>query len=68
VVEDGVTGFLVKPNNNADLTEKMERMLNLSEAERREMGSKSREKVIREFDERWVLKEYDAMLTRVGLQ
>jgi Glycosyl transferases group 1. len=30
VVEDGVTGFLVKPNNNADLTEKMERMLNLS--------------------------------------
>jgi hypothetical protein len=46
----------------------MERMLNLSEAERREMGSKSREKVIREFDERWVLKEYDAMLTRVGLQ
>jgi glycosyltransferase involved in cell wall biosynthesis len=68
VVEDGVTGFLVKPNNNADLTEKMERMLNLSEAERREMGSKSREKVIREFDERLVLKEYDAMLTRVGLQ
>jgi glycosyltransferase involved in cell wall biosynthesis len=68
VVDDGVTGFLVKPNNSADLTEKMERMLNLSEAERREMGSKSREKVIREFDERWVLKEYDAMLTRVGLQ
>ena len=67
VVEDGVTGFLVKPNNNADLTEKMERMLNLSEAERRNMGMKAREKVIREFDERWVLKEYDAMLTRVGL-
>ena len=67
VVDDGVTGFLVKPNNNADLTEKMERMLNLSEAERRNMGMKAREKVIREFDERWVLKEYDAMLTRVGL-
>jgi len=67
VVDDGVTGFLVKPNNSADLTEKMERMLNLSEAERRNMGMKAREKVIREFDERWVLKEYDAMLTRVGL-
>ncbi len=68
VVEDGVTGFLVKPNNSADLADKMERMLNLSEAERREMGKKAREKVIREFDERLVLKEYDAMLTRVGLQ
>ncbi len=68
VVEDGVTGFLVKPNNSADLREKMERMLNLSEAERREMGRKSREKIIREFDERLVLKEYDAMLTRVELQ
>ncbi len=68
VVEDGVTGFLVKPNNSADLAEKMERMLSLSEAERREMGRKSREKIIREFDERLVLKEYDAMLTRVGLQ
>jgi len=68
VVDDGVTGFLVKPNNSADLTEKMERMLNLSEAERRNMGMKAREKVIREFDEQFVLKEYDAMLTRFGLQ
>jgi len=67
VVDDGVTGFLVKPNNSADLADKMERMLNLSEAERREMGKKAREKIIREFDERLVLKEYDAMLTRVGL-
>ncbi len=68
VVEDGVTGFLVKPNNSEDLAEKMERMLNLSETERQEMGRKSREKIIREFDERLVLKEYDALLTRVGLQ
>ncbi len=67
VVEDGVTGFLAKPNNSAHLAEKMEQMLNLSETERQEMGKKSREKVIREFDERLVLQEYDAMLTRLRL-
>ncbi len=67
VVEDGVTGFLVKPNNSADLAEKMEAMLNLSEAARLEMGKKSREKVIRQFDERLVLNEYDAMLKRLKL-
>ncbi|MFQ3609320.1 MAG: glycosyltransferase family 4 protein [Chloroherpetonaceae bacterium] len=67
VVEDGVTGFLVKPNNSAHLAEKMEAMLNLSEAERANMGKKSREKVIREFDERLVLNEYAAMLNRLNL-
>lgn len=67
VVEDGATGFLSKPNNSADLAEKMEAMLNLSEAARLEMGKKSRQKVIRQFDERLVLNEYDAMLKRLKL-
>lgn len=67
VVEDGVTGFLAKPNDAKSLAEKMEAMLNLPEATRLEMGKKAREKVIREFDERLVLQEYDAMLKRFGL-
>ncbi|MCS6988162.1 MAG: glycosyltransferase family 4 protein [Chloroherpetonaceae bacterium] len=67
VVEDGVTGFLAKPNDVASLAEKMEAMLNLPESARLEMGRKAREKAIREFDERLVLQEYDAMLKRFGL-
>lgn len=67
VVEDGATGFLAKPNDAQSLAEKMEAMLNLPETARLEMGKKAREKVIREFDERLVLQEYDAMLKRFGL-
>ncbi|MGQ9806349.1 MAG: glycosyltransferase family 4 protein [Chlorobiales bacterium] len=67
VVEDGVTGFLAKPNNSAHLAEKMEAMLNLSESARLEMGKKARQKVVREFSEQLVLNEYDALLTRLNL-
>lgn len=58
VVDDGVTGFLVRVRDAADLADKMERMLSLSEAERRAMGLRGREKMIREFDERIVIERY----------
>ena len=58
VVDDGATGFLVKVRDSADLAEKMERMIQLTEGERTAMGLCGRAKVIREFDERIVIREY----------
>jgi glycosyltransferase involved in cell wall biosynthesis len=58
VVDDGVTGFLCKLRDAGDLADKMLRMLRLSEDERREMGTRGREKMICEFDERIVLDKY----------
>jgi glycosyltransferase involved in cell wall biosynthesis len=58
VVEDGATGFLVKVRDARDLADKMERMIRLTESERVAMGLRGREKMIREFDERIVIREY----------
>ena len=58
VVDDGVNGLLCKPRDYRDLVDKMEKMLNLSEEERIKMGKRGREKIIREFDERIVIKKY----------
>jgi len=41
-----------------DLAKKMEQMLNLSPAQRKEMGKKGREKMIREFDKKIVIQKY----------
>jgi glycosyltransferase involved in cell wall biosynthesis len=57
-VEDGVTGFLVKPRNPRDLADKMRRMLGLSPEERDAMGQRGRDKMCREFDERIVIDSY----------
>lgn len=65
VVEEGVTGFLVKPRDAADLAEKMERMLALTPAARADMGRHGREKMEREFDERIVIGAYLEVLKEV---
>ena len=58
VVNDGVTGYLVRPRDVADLIDKLERMLQLDSRERTEMGRRAREKMLREFDERIVIEQY----------
>lgn len=58
VIDEGVNGFLCKPKNAQDLADKMERMINLPEAERIHMGQQGREKMLREFDERIVIQRY----------
>ena len=57
-VEDGVTGYLCRPRDAGDLTEKMRLMLALSPGQRADMGRRGREKMIREFDERAVIERY----------
>lgn len=57
-VEDGVTGFLCKVKDSNDLAEKMKQMFLLSCEERKEMGKKARQKIIKEFDKEIVINAY----------
>jgi glycosyltransferase involved in cell wall biosynthesis len=58
VVDDGISGYLCKPCNAADLAEKMIQMLGLSATERSGMGRRGRDKVVQEFNEAIVIRKY----------
>ena len=58
VVDDGVNGYLCEPRNSEDLINKIKTFLLLSPEERRQMGRNGRKKIIREFDEEIIIKEY----------
>ena len=58
VVEDGVNGFVVKQKDSADLIEKIEKFISLSNEERKLMGLSGREKVEKEFDRNIVIEAY----------
>lgn len=58
IVEDGVTGFIVKERDTRDLVCKIEKFLAMSYEERREMGLAGRRKVKREFDREIVVQAY----------
>lgn len=66
VVEDGVNGLLCRARDAADLADKMERIGEMSAAERETMGRAGRAKVIREFDERIVLERYLEAVARIA--
>ena len=57
-VDDGVTGFLVKPRDAVSLIEGVERFLALPYEDKQKMGRQAREKVEREFDREIVVKAY----------
>jgi glycosyltransferase involved in cell wall biosynthesis len=65
VVEDGVNGLLCRVRDADDLADKMEQMIALSADERTEMGRRGREKVEREFDERFVIDAYLRVIREV---
>jgi glycosyltransferase involved in cell wall biosynthesis len=58
VVEDGVNGFLCEKEDALDLADKMEKIIQLTHAERIQMGKRGREKVVKEFDEPIVNNKY----------
>jgi glycosyltransferase involved in cell wall biosynthesis len=58
VVVDGENGMLCEAKNSIDLASKMNKMLLLSEHQRRLMGKKGRLKMEQEFDEKIVIKKY----------
>ncbi len=57
-VDDKITGFLCKVKDAKDLAEKIEKMYLLSEKDRKTMGKKGREKIIKEFDKQIVINAY----------
>ena len=61
-VDEGKTGFLVKPRDSEALYDAMKRFLALSPEERRQMGEASREKIEKEFDKKMVVRETLAAL------
>ena len=58
VVDDGINGFLCKPKDKASLARSIKKMIDLTYKEREEMGERGREKVAREFDEKFVIDRY----------
>jgi glycosyltransferase involved in cell wall biosynthesis len=58
IVDDGINGLLCRVRDGKDLAEKMKLMINYSASQRQLMGQKGREKMIREFDKKLVIKIY----------
>ena len=65
VVEDGFNGFLCKPRDYRDLFEKMEKMVELDENERKKLGNNGREKIKREFDQNIVIAKYEKVINEL---
>ena len=57
-VDDGVNGYLFKVKDASDLTEKVERFINLPYEEKVRMGQAARRKMEREFDRQVVIDAY----------
>lgn len=58
IVEDGINGYIVKQNDSSDVIDKIERFLNLTHEEKKQMGLNGRAKVGREFDRKQVVQAY----------
>ena len=58
IVENGVSGFLVKQQDSQDLIKIIEKFLSLNREERLKMGLAARQKVEKEFDRNIVIKKY----------
>ena len=58
IVEDGVTGYIIKPKDQDDLKSRMVDFIKLPYAEKCRMGQYAREKVAREFDREIVTRAY----------
>lgn len=66
IVDDGVNGYVIRERDTQDLVTKIERFLNCSWEERRQMGLAGRKKVEREFDREIVIKKYIDELKRIS--
>lgn len=57
-VDDGVSGYVVKPQDANDVAEKIRKFISLSHDEKKAMGEAGRRKMERQFDRRIVLDAY----------
>lgn len=58
VVDNNINGFLCEVKSSSDLVIQIEKMINLSSEDRKQMGLKSREKIVNEFEEQIVIDKY----------
>lgn len=58
IINQGETGFVFEVKNIADLTQKVQCFIDLSEQEKIQMGQKARKKVEQEFDRKMVINSY----------
>ena len=65
VVEDGVTGFLIKQCDSIDLIDKIERFIALPYSKKKEMGMRARNKVELQFNREIVINAYLEELSKV---
>jgi glycosyltransferase involved in cell wall biosynthesis len=64
-VNDGESGYLCDVKDSNDLARQMEKVLLLSEYERKIMGNKGRKKIITEFDEKLVIEKYKKAIAAI---
>lgn len=67
VVDDEVTGFLIKERDSKDLIAKIESFIQLSNEEKKQMGIKGREKVAIQFNRDIVVNAYIDAINKVGV-
>jgi glycosyltransferase involved in cell wall biosynthesis len=65
VVSDNVNGFVCNLNDPFDVADKMEKMINLSAEEREGMGKNGRALVIKKFNVKQVIEEYERTLSKI---
>ncbi|WP_332695149.1 glycosyltransferase family 4 protein [Halalkalibacter lacteus] len=58
IVDNGINGYVVEQENSTDLIDKIEKFLDLSYEEKKEMGLAGRGKIEKEFDRQIVVNAY----------
>ena len=65
VVDHNKNGFIIPTKNVQSLVEAIEEFISMEPQDRMVMGKLGRKKVLREFDEKIILKEYEKTIGRV---
>jgi len=66
LVDDGLTGYLCKPKDSRDLEKQMNRILDMTKVDRSLMGENGRMKMVKSFDERYVVSRYVGLILSVS--
>lgn len=65
VVEDGINGYMIMPNNSKVLVEAIEKFLNIAPQQRIWMGKNARRKVEQSFNRKIVVDRYIGLLEKI---
>ncbi|AHG21851.1 glycosyl transferase family 1 [Chania multitudinisentens RB-25] len=67
-VDDGINGFLCKPQSTDSLFNALKKIISMSHEERINMGQRSRKKIEIEFDERIIIDRYISTIETLSLK